>query len=353
MCVKMIEKEKTIWKNPDLWGSTNEVVVQQDEKLPEDFDFEKFFNSIKINWWSYTDVYRNQVLKERIRKTINENPKMYQILKDSYIISIENDTDTHALNSWYWVNIAADILNDDKNAKIILASFLKLEMLDKEKQVIFENPNVYYMSLPELDFNSVKFDKVNDEAYFKTMKVMLLEFVRNARHKACHNKERFYKDDNKEIANNLYKTFIKKFGEMFPAYSYDEFAEFCVNWHIDIDEYSKEKMPWQEISWVYCDIDGTLIITWEDWELKVNNKVLDFLKNLEELWKEIHIRTWGNLSEQRQVLERFWIKYPLSSKYDYSWASAEFVIDDIENGDKFYAFTTITPKTYINVNEIK
>jgi hypothetical protein len=44
-------------------------------------------------------VYRNQVLKERIRKAISENPKIYQTLKDSYIISIENDTDAHALHS--------------------------------------------------------------------------------------------------------------------------------------------------------------------------------------------------------------------------------------------------------------
>lgn len=274
-------------------------------------------------------------------------------LKDSYVICAESDEEGHMLIDLYWINKAIQILTQDKNAKIILTSFLPKEYLIKnlwDKSEIFESPNVVFFQIPEFDgINDIKFGNIDSKSHAEIIKVSINDFLRLVRHSSRNEKSWFYDKANKENAEKYYNEFKNRYSSILPNCSYDEFVMFTINYKID-DEL---KMPWKDILWVYCDIDWTLILTDENWEKTVNEKVLNYLKNLEELWKEIHIWTGWDVSEQRKILESFWITYPVSSKYDYSWASAEFVIDDFGSNSEFYAFTSITPKAYINVNDIK
>ncbi|EKE29409.1 MAG: hypothetical protein ACD_2C00180G0002 [uncultured bacterium (gcode 4)] len=103
-------------------------------------------------------------------------------------------------------------------------------------------------------------------------------------------------------------------------------------------------MDW-DIDWVYCDIDDTIIRA--DWTLILST--LDILEKYEKQWKAIHIWTWWELELAKEKLagtpfERF----PLVSKYDYAWANAEIVIDNV-SPEKFAIQTGITAKKFIRV----
>lgn len=274
-------------------------------------------------------------------------------LKDAYVICAESDEEGHMLVEFHWIDKAIQILGQDENAKIILTSFLPKEYFIKnlwEKSKIFEKPNVVFFQIPEFDgINDIKFWNIDGKSHAEIIKVSINDFLKLVRHSSRNEKSWFYNEANKEKAEKYYNEFKNRYWSILPNCSYDEFVMFTINYIID-DEL---KMPWKEIFWVYCDIDWTLILTDENWEKKVNEKVLNYLKNLEELWKEIYIWTGWDVSEQRKILESFWITYPVLSKYDYSWASAEFIIDDFKDGSKFYAFYSITPKTYLNVSDIK
>lgn len=260
-----------------------------------------------------------------------------------------------------------------KPSKVLIVSQLWMDDLKNlfdtfckkyKLETILWNPNVQYIQLKWTkddiinSINSVRFGDIDETKYFEYKKILLLEFIRCVRHVWCHDKEYFHREISKNIkgkysydSQDYYRMFTEKFWDLFPNYSYDEFIELCFEGHLDIDQYSEEKMPWQELPGVYCDVDGTLIIADENWERKLNEKVLKYLKSLEKQWKEIHIITWWNIVEQQKILDKFWITYPLSSKYDYSWATAEIIIDDLEK-QKFEWFTSIKSKMFVNVNDI-
>ena len=257
-----------------------------------------------------------------------------------------------------WIKAANAILERWNNAKIVLitSSYDILPSKDySEKQYkaveqLSSNPNIkviktkFPLMLMADDFNNLKFDNNSQNMALQEC----APFISEIRHDVVEFwKEWFYKKENCEQAQKYYNSFKEKFWYILPNATFDEFVEFITKY----DGKQEEKMPWQEISWVYCDIDGTLIIVDEKWEKMVNEKVLNYLIKCEKSWKEIHIRTWWDLSKQREVLEKFWITYPLSSKYDYSWAIAEIVIDDCDE-DGFKKLTSITPKSFINVKNI-
>jgi haloacid dehalogenase-like hydrolase len=105
-----------------------------------------------------------------------------------------------------------------------------------------------------------------------------------------------------------------------------------------------EKMS-GEISGVYCDLDDTLLMQ----DGSINQETLALLQEYETAGKKVIIWTGGNLQIAAEkltgtVLERF----ELRSKYDYTGASAEIVIDNV-SVEKFYLQYKITPRNYRRV----
>ncbi|EKE27887.1 MAG: hypothetical protein ACD_3C00136G0003 [uncultured bacterium (gcode 4)] len=117
-----------------------------------------------------------------------------------------------------------------------------------------------------------------------------------------------------------------------------------VRFIMDTKTQIEKVMEW-EISWAYCDIDDTIIKA--DWT--IIESTLLILENLEKEWKEIHIWTWGDMEMAKEKLT--WTpfeRFPLLSKYDYSGANAEIVIDNV-SPEKFAIQTWITAKRFIRV----
>ena len=164
----------------------------------------------------------------------------------------------------------------------------------------------------------------------------------NIRHKCAIDVDELLK--NKELIFESYQ----EYNSYYWPCTFEEFVNIIV--------YDREfklwvnTMEWKILQWVYCDMDGTLIISDKDWFV-INEKVLGYLKEQEMLWKEIHIWTWWDINKQQQKLNEFWIKYPLISKYKYNWAEAEIVIDD-QSYDSFQTDYWIKAKNYVNVCDL-
>lgn len=99
----------------------------------------------------------------------------------------------------------------------------------------------------------------------------------------------------------------------------------------------------REISGVYCDIEGTLLV-----DGILQEQVLDQLEAFEAQGLSITIWTLGSLEELEPLIQGAGIRYPVKNKAHFSGAIAEIVIDD-EAEEVFRAKTLITPKLYIRV----
>lgn len=107
-----------------------------------------------------------------------------------------------------------------------------------------------------------------------------------------------------------------------------------------------EKVFEWKISWVYCDIDDTILRS--DWT--VIKSTLKIIKKLESEWHEIHIWTWWDLEIAKEKLtDTEFEKYTLLSKHNYAWAEAEIIIDNV-SPEKFAIQSWITAKRYIRIN---
>ena len=105
----------------------------------------------------------------------------------------------------------------------------------------------------------------------------------------------------------------------------------------------QQAMPGKEISGVYCDIEGTLLI-----DGAIQEAILQQLHDFAAQGSQITIWTLGNVSEFEPIIRNAGIQYPVRSKMDYSGAIAEIVIDN-DSEETFRAKTQITPKQFIRV----
>jgi hypothetical protein len=133
-------------------------------------------------------------------------------------------------------------------------------------------------------------------------------------------------------------TFTK---EYFPGLdTIEKMLDFVLNVKLDIPE----KMKGKYIQGVYCDTDGTLL----NKNQELNQETVNLLKSYEVQWKEIHIRTGGDRAEKEIQLRKLGIVWPVYSKYEYAWAIAEIVIDDLDK-EAFILQSKILPQTFMQV----
>ncbi len=116
-------------------------------------------------------------------------------------------------------------------------------------------------------------------------------------------------------------------------------------------------MAWEKIEWVYCDIDWTLLEyvwmhSWKEWTQKIRQTVLDMLKKYELEGKDVFIWTWWDVKTKEKYLKTLWINRPVVSKYDYTWAQAEIVLDDTDI-EVFVLQSKIYPENYIDTSNLE
>ncbi|MBP8016651.1 HAD hydrolase family protein, partial [Candidatus Gracilibacteria bacterium] len=130
-----------------------------------------------------------------------------------------------------------------------------------------------------------------------------------------------------------YKQIIKQARELFdikPETPDENVENFILNAKREVT-----KVMDGDIFGVYCDIDDTIL----DGNNQIIEKTLELIQNLENEGKEIIIWTGGDLSEAKNKLKGTpFEKYKLVSKYDYSGASAEVIIDNV-SPEKFFIQT--------------
>jgi hypothetical protein len=122
--------------------------------------------------------------------------------------------------------------------------------------------------------------------------------------------------------------------------------EFLGGFRIDEgDEFSGD-----ELSGVYCDIEGTLL-NLDTREF--NTAVLEKLKELDKS-TFVHIWTGGDERLMKEVSDRLvreGVQWPVVSKHDFGGAIPEIVIDDMSQ-EELAATYRITPKSFIDVRSL-
>ena len=175
--------------------------------------------------------------------------------------------------------------------------------------------------------------------------------------------------------------------------SYEVIKEKCMCYDAWDEYYEKQKKEWKDVeykkvpfypvlSWVYCDIDGTLVKTKMDWKNKndyeVNEKVVKKLLEFYNQWKKITLRSsWTLLKKQdrlwndkvvnqfeeywltKKMMEDMWIArvingkvfFNIKNKYAYRYRIPEIVIDD-RDSNRFMYHMNIYPKKFINIKDL-
>jgi len=195
----------------------------------------------------------------------------------------------------------------------------------------------------------------------------------------------------------IYKEIKSEYPWMF--YSLDDLLSFYENiklkmvYYKKLDQYYeqlrqkwcdieyKRQLRWPALSWVYCDIDWTLVKTkmWWEQDYEVNKKVAKKLIEYYKEWKKITLWSSWTLAKKQKWLanprlikqfEEVWLTKPImkdmwiidivgdkvyfkvNNKYLYRFSVPEIVIDDRDR-NRFMFHMCIYPKTFINVNDLE
>ena len=108
---------------------------------------------------------------------------------------------------------------------------------------------------------------------------------------------------------------------------------------------SREVPEWTYYEGVFVDRDGCL---YDNYNLKINDDILDLIKDYEKQWMKVHIWTWWNLEKKQKILDAVGIPYTIESKTAYKWATVEVLVDN-DTADIVYANTKIKSKTHVTV----
>ena len=232
-------------------------------------------------------------------------------------------------------------MNPEKN--ILLASFLGLEEILKMKEefaLFLSLDNSFFLQLPilELSLERVKLPDKFKEFTIKAIANMLV--------KLDHNLARYlvFPEEKIEIQILNKKSELERAKRYFPELrglsGRDLIRQLSkLRMSLPIFQLMKDR----EISGVYCDIEGTLLV-----DGVLQEQVLDQLEAFEAQGLSITIWTLGSLEELEPLIQGAGIRYPVKNKAHFSGAIAEIVIDD-EPEEVFRAKTLITPKLYIRV----
>jgi hypothetical protein len=120
----------------------------------------------------------------------------------------------------------------------------------------------------------------------------------------------------------------------------EQVVDFVVNSRPNLPEKMRGR-----IEGVYCDLDDTLMMR----DGSINTEAVALLEKYETQGKRIFIWTGGNLEEARKKLTGTVLeKYNLVSKYDFTGATAEVVIDNVSM-EKFLIQYAIKAERFVRI----
>lgn len=122
-----------------------------------------------------------------------------------------------------------------------------------------------------------------------------------------------------------------------------------LQWIIDMYKYSRAHVlpEWTRFEGVFVDRDWCL---YDNKKFTFNQKVIDMIKEYEQQWKEIIVRTWGNLEMKQRLLDKEpQLKHIIiKSKTDYKWWTVEISIDN-DTPEFLLSNAKIKAETYIKI----
>ncbi len=292
----------------------------------------------------------NAFLSNAIKSEIDNLPNT-EDFRDSYIIMAENDADGNHLQFCYGVTLALNVLRKDPHAKVILCSFLPIEVCRNQKpeiDFVLKHENAYFLKMtprfpaPTLGFENVFQSKKEVMSGNYTATQEANKYLSTIFHDLRYVKDWDNPADNER---DMYEKALTKARDYFPTLNTatpQEIFEFLKS----VSDSREEVMKDEKIAGVYCDVEGTIFV-----EGQLNQKVIALLQEYEQQGKTITVWTDGNIEELKPKLESFDILYPVKSKFDYAGAIAEIVIDDYDEYT-FGARTKISAEKFIRVSDL-
>jgi hypothetical protein len=262
------------------------------------------------------------------------------------IIVVENSTNNHKLQQCYGIEIALEMLRKDPATKVILYGFLPIEYLQAKKpeiDIVLKYENARFIRAPFTmeDFADI-FNQKNTIELTYTITDEIRRKLGVINHSLGHVKDISNPKPGYEVGEIA--SAIQMTKEYFPAvhhFSDLEVLQFLKSVSADREEIMKG----QEISGVYCDVEGTILVNGD-----LNQSTIELLREYEQQGKKITIWTDGDIETLVATLTSLGFVYPLKSKFDYAGARAEIVIDD-KDEYTFSAMTKISAKKFICVTD--
>jgi hypothetical protein len=272
-----------------------------------------------------------------------------EIFKGIYLICVENEERGKMLTDFDGIALTLGILEEKPTAKIILCSIMPLDYLCRNASrinIALRYENVRFIEIPFMPTDEI-FAKIFDKpGNYDPKGYNMDQYIQQTVGSIFHSLEgipNWSFDDLEHHNNHRFKSAIKKTRESFLHLKNSEMEE-VIDFLKSLPRSRAEVMAGEELSGVYCDIEGTLLV-----QGAVNENTLSLLKEYEQQGKEISLWTDGDVDLLQSELDILGVKYPLKSKYDYAGATAEIVIDD-KNEKVFTAQTRISAHKYIRVS---
>lgn len=310
------------------------------------------FDTIKFIWLNWSETFVQEL------KTIELNPSL-----KNCTIALAESTPRH--DKFQWLYDALNILRKNPDEKIVLMSFISVQLflsknlnLHKEAFELFQSyPNTRFKELPfapdelntlyvEEESISETENQITNQRQVETRELLIITHWGSDQLWSRRNQPETWTQEEKA---NVEKT-ISRCKQHYPSMKNDtdvEILQFVEDMKRNLDLVAK----WQHFEWVFCDIDGTLIVN-----DTINHGAIDLLEQYHKHWKSIIIWTGWDLQEQQQKLEELWIvkllaenniPYKLVSKYDYAGASVEIAIDDFDQ-NRLIVNNAIKSQTHID-----
>ena len=269
--------------------------------------------------------------------------------RDMHIICIENKSDNHKLQDFYGVTLALNVLREKAKAKILLYHVNPLSYITHQKPeigLVLKHDNVFILEAPftmemlQNVFTSPKPVIETSYAITDEMGKYLSRLFHDLKYVKGWDESPVPAEDGRFVKiMQLAKSYFPTLKEKSDA----EIVTFLKETKVDRPLVMKGRY----LEGVYCDVEGTLLV-----DGKLNEKVVKALSYYWSEKKKITIWTDGDVDDIFTKLRMLGVPHSIVSKHDYAGATAEIVIDDMDEFS-FAATTKIAAGEFIRVSDIQ
>lgn len=297
------------------------------------------------------EIFDNDSTFLEVMESLLDDNELSENLSSGAVVALETTLDGNHLQDCYGTEIALRILKENPDKLVVCIGFLPLDFVRKQNyliDIVLQYPNAFFVQLP---LNQESFLEAFEKA--KKQKPELLseinsgeaswKYASDAISKAVHDlKVEDPRNPKNDYERDTVRKVVEDVRDVFPSLentSDDEVIDFIY----ETNSQRREVMKGEEIQGVYCDIEGTLLVYGE-----LNLDVVEMLESFEEKGKEVALWTDGDTDKLSSELKEFGVEYPVRSKIDFAGATAEIVIDDLDQFS-FSARTKIRAEEFIQV----